>query len=117
MALDTDADLVLHVWSANCGLPTISPVYLATTLYAQLTIPGKFVVEECTNFGPSLDVRPVLVVLWTLLTMSLCRAVTVPAGRPCMRSIVVLYYQVHIWQYGVDGQRTTRNWAMTTNST
>lgn len=50
MASDsTKTDLVLHVWPSSWGLPTIFPDGLAAIIYAQLTIPGEFIVEECTN--------------------------------------------------------------------
>ena len=42
-------ELVLHVWPSRWGLPSFTPSCLASILYLQLTLPGKFVVEETTN--------------------------------------------------------------------
>ncbi|KAI5119739.1 hypothetical protein M0805_008669 [Coniferiporia weirii] len=47
--MDSEHELILHVWPARWDLPTFTPDCLAAVLYAQLTIPGEFVLEECTN--------------------------------------------------------------------
>ncbi|KAH8116808.1 Tom37 C-terminal domain-containing protein [Phellopilus nigrolimitatus] len=47
--LTSDHELALHVWPSRWDLPTFTPECLAAILYAQLTIPGKFVLEECTD--------------------------------------------------------------------
>ncbi|THH10691.1 hypothetical protein EW145_g1140 [Phellinidium pouzarii] len=47
--MDNEPELVLHVWPGKWDLPTFTPDCLASVLYAQLSIPGKFVLEECTN--------------------------------------------------------------------
>ncbi|KLO08952.1 hypothetical protein SCHPADRAFT_908202 [Schizopora paradoxa] len=45
----TADELVLHVWPGRWDLPSINPECLAAILYAQIVLPGGFVVEECTN--------------------------------------------------------------------
>ncbi|KAL5532569.1 hypothetical protein ACEPAF_4343 [Sanghuangporus sanghuang] len=44
-----EPELVLHVWPGRWDLPTFTPPCLASILYLQLALPGKFIVEECTN--------------------------------------------------------------------
>lgn len=41
--------LVLHIWPGQWGLPSFDPICLATVLYLQLAIPGKFCVAETSN--------------------------------------------------------------------
>lgn len=45
----SDSELVLHVWPSGWDLPSINAECLAVIIYAQLAIPGEFVVEECTD--------------------------------------------------------------------
>lgn len=45
----SDSELVLHVWPSGWELPSINAECLAVIIYAQLAIPGEFVVEECTD--------------------------------------------------------------------
>ncbi|KAL5489749.1 hypothetical protein ACEPAI_4581 [Sanghuangporus weigelae] len=44
-----EPEIVLHVWPGRWDLPTFTPPCLASILYLQLILPGKFIVEECTN--------------------------------------------------------------------
>lgn len=44
-----DTTLRLHVWPSQWDIPSPHPQCLAAILYAQLAIPGKFEVHECSN--------------------------------------------------------------------
>ena len=44
-----DSELVLHVWPAGWDLQSVNAECLAAIVYAQLAVPGEFVVEECTD--------------------------------------------------------------------
>lgn len=48
-ATSDESELVLHVWPGKWDLPSIDAQCLAAVLFAQVTIPGKFVVEECID--------------------------------------------------------------------
>ncbi|EJD02483.1 uncharacterized protein FOMMEDRAFT_109896 [Fomitiporia mediterranea MF3/22] len=52
-----DPELVLHVWPTRWDLPSFTPACLASVLYLQVIIPGKFVLEETTNPDLSPDGR------------------------------------------------------------
>ncbi|KIK30890.1 hypothetical protein PISMIDRAFT_124884 [Pisolithus microcarpus 441] len=41
-----DASYVLHVWSSQWGLQSLDPICLASIMYLQLSMPGKFQVAE-----------------------------------------------------------------------
>ncbi|KAL5529767.1 hypothetical protein ACEPAG_5752 [Sanghuangporus baumii] len=47
--MPNEPELVLHVWPGRWDLPTFTPTCLASILHLQLTFPGKFIIEECTN--------------------------------------------------------------------
>lgn len=42
-------DITLHIWPGQWDLPSFEPLCLATLLYLQLAIPGKFQVAECND--------------------------------------------------------------------
>ena len=42
-------EIILRIWPSLWDLPSFTPDCIAAVLYLQHTIPGKFVVEECTN--------------------------------------------------------------------
>lgn len=45
--------IVLHIWPGRWDLPSFDPLCLATVLYMQVTIPGKFRIVECSNSDSS----------------------------------------------------------------
>lgn len=45
--------IVLHIWPGRWDLPSFDPLCLATVLYLQVTIPGKFRLIECSNSDSS----------------------------------------------------------------
>lgn len=46
-------EIVLHIWPGRWDLPSFDPLCLATVLYLQLAIPGKFRLVECSNSDSS----------------------------------------------------------------
>ncbi len=45
----TESEIVLYIWPGQWGLHSFEPMCLATVIFLQLSIPGKFSVVECTN--------------------------------------------------------------------
>jgi sorting and assembly machinery component 37 len=45
--------IVLHIWPGRWDLPSFDPLCLATVLYMQVAIPGKFRLVECSNSDSS----------------------------------------------------------------
>lgn len=41
--------LILYVWPSRWNLPSFDPLCLATIMYLQQAIPGKFSIAECNN--------------------------------------------------------------------
>ena len=45
----SETPFILHIWPSKWNLQSLDPTCLATVMYLQLTIPGKFKVASCTN--------------------------------------------------------------------
>jgi sorting and assembly machinery component 37 len=69
------AQIVLHIWPGRWGLPSFDPHCLATVLFLQLTIPGKFRLVECWNPDSSptgaLDCRFLFITSYLLMRCAL----------------------------------------------
>ncbi|CAK5265043.1 unnamed protein product [Mycena citricolor] len=101
---------VLHIWPAHFGLISSDPSCLAAALLLQLTIPGKFAIEYCTNpdLSPSgslpylshentyISSLPSIISYLTLLEGGNFKAVDVDAGLSAIENSKRIAWCSHV---------------------